>query len=212
MGDSSLRDPIASALLSDSHYERLRARRYSLFDASIPRTLALQGLVLGTLALVLPLAMTLPASARGLFPGGDPLTSTPKILLLGAYAGAIETVAAAGLVYVGYRRYRHNDTLSEREARRLLNVKDVASMVGLVTGAAAVLALDGFFLLGHAGHDALGAFFAAGGENPFAATPIPVTVVGIAVPAGVLSVALFALSVTFARCLPPEVPPTEATR
>ena len=204
MGDSSLGDPIASALLSDSHYERLRARRYSLFDTSIPRTLALQGLVFGTLALVLPLAMTLPASARGLFPGGDPIASTPKIMLLGAYAGAIETVAAAGLVYVGYRRYRRHGTLSEHEARRLLNVKDVASMIGLVTGTAAVVALDGFFLLGHAGQGALSAFFAAGGENPFAATPIPVTVVSIAAPAGVLSVVLFALSVAFARCLPPR--------
>jgi hypothetical protein len=202
MGDSSLRDPIASALLSDSHYERLRARRYSLFETSIPQTLALQGLILATLALVLPLAMTLPASARALFPGGDPLASTPKILLLGAYAGAIETAAGLGLAYVGYRLYRHHGNLSEHEARHLLNVEDVASMIGLVTGAVAVLALDGFFLLGHAGQGAISAFLAAGGKNPFAATPIPVTVVGIAVPAAVLSIVLFALSWTFARCLP----------
>jgi hypothetical protein len=123
-------------------------------------------------------------------------------MLLGAYAGAIETVAAAGLAYVGYSLYRRHGTLGEREARRLLNLKDVASMIGLVTGAAAVAALNGFFLLGHAGQGAISAFFAAGGENPFAATPIPVTVVGIAVPAGVLSIVLFALSWAFARHLP----------
>jgi hypothetical protein len=201
MGDNSIRDPVASALLSDSHYERLRARRYSVFDQSIPRKLAFQGFVLATLALVYPLAMTLPASARTLFPGGDPLASTPKILLLGAYAGALETVAALGLVYVGFRLHRSRGDIGEREARRLLNVEDVASMVSLVTGAAAVAAVDGFFLLGHAGPEAMSAFLAAGGKNPFAATPIPVSVPSIAVPAGVLSVILFALSWVFARRL-----------
>jgi len=203
MGDSSLRDPVASALLSDSHYERLRARRYSLLDTSIPQTLALQGVILGALALVLPLAMTLPATVRTLFPGGTPLRSTTKIMLLGSYAGAIETAAVLGLAYVGYRRYRRQGELSEHEARRLLNVKDVATMIGLVTGAAAVVALDGFFLLGHAGRGAISAFLAAGGENPFAATPIPVTVVGVAVPAGLLAIVCFALSWVFARHLPP---------
>ncbi|MFT4963663.1 MAG: hypothetical protein ACI9PP_000940 [Halobacteriales archaeon] len=202
MGDSSLQDPIASALLSDSHYERLRARRYSLFDTSIPQTLALQGVVLGALALVLPLAMTLPATVRALFPEGTPLWSTPKIMLLGSYAGAIETAAVLGLVYVGYCRYRRQGELSEHEARRLLNVKDVATMIGLVTGAAAVVALDGFFLLGHAGGEAISAFLAAGGENPFAATPLPVSVVGVAVPAGLLAIGCFALSWVFARYLP----------
>jgi len=195
-------DPITAALLGESQYERARARRYSLFKQSIPRKLALQGFVLAALALVYPLAITLPASSRALFPGGDPLASTPKILLLGAYAGTIELVAVLGLVYVGYRVQRDHGDLGEREAHRLLNVEDVASMISLVTGAAAVAAVNGFFLLGHGGQDAMSAFFAAGGENPFAATPIPVTVVSIAVPAAVLSVTLFALSVAFARCLP----------
>jgi hypothetical protein len=199
--NDGLDDPIASALLGGSTYERLRARRYSLFKQSLPRKLALQSAVLGALALVFPLAVTLPSSARSLFPGGEPLSAAPKILVLGAYAGVIEVVAAAGLVYVGYRRLRSDDTLSEGEARTLLNVEDVASMISLVTGAAAVAAVDGFFLLAHGG-DAMAAFLAAGGENPFAGTPIPVTVPGIAVPAAVLAVVLFVLSRLFERRLP----------
>lgn len=202
MADDRHEDPVAAALLSESQYERLRVGRYSLFTQSIPQKLALQGVVLTLLALVWPLAATLPASTRALFPGGDPLTATPKILLLGAYAGAIEAVAALGLAYVGYCRLRRGDELSERDARHLLTVEDVASMISLVTGLAAVVAVDGFFLLGHAGDRAMTAFFAAGGENPFAATPIPVTVPGIAVPAVVLAVLLFLSSWAFARRLP----------
>jgi hypothetical protein len=202
MEDSSCEDPVASALLGESHYERLRVRRYSLFKLSIPRKLALQGLILGMLALVLPLAMTLPTSTRALFPGGDPLSSTPKILVLGAYAATIEVTAALGLVYVGYRLLSRGDELTEHEARRLLNVEDVASMISLVTGLASVVAVNGFFLLGHAGEAATSAFLAAGGQNPFAHTPIPVTVPGLAITAGVSAVLLLALGWLFSHRLP----------
>lgn len=197
MEDEHAHDPITSALLSDSHYDRLRLRRYGLFRQSISTKLALQGVVFATLALVFPLAATLPASTRALFPGGDPLSSTPKILVLGAYAGALETVAALGLVYVGYRLYQGRDDLTEQEARHLLNVEEVASAISLVTGVAAVAAVDGFFLLGHAGEEAMAAFMAAGGNNPFAAGVIPVTVWTVAVPAAVGAVVLFGLSWLF---------------
>ena len=202
MGDDRHEDPIASALLGGSQYERLRVQRYSMFKQSIPRKLALQGVILTALALVLPLATTLPASARAMFPGGAPLTSAPKILLLGAYAGALETVAVGGLVYVGYRRIRRGDALSEHEAEHLLTVEDVASMISLVTGLVAVAVVDGFFLLGHAGEEAMAAFLAAGGRNPFAAASVPVTVVDVATAAGVLAVVAFGLSWLFTRHLP----------
>jgi hypothetical protein len=193
MGDHDPPDDVAAALLGDSTYDRLRVTRYRLFDQSVPRKLTLQGLVFAALALVYPLASTMPASTRDMFAGGDPLASTPKILLLGAWAGAIETTAALGLVYVGVTLHRNRGDLDERQARRLLTVEDVASMVALVTGAVAILVLDGFFLLGHAGPTAISTFLEAGGQNPYAATPIPVTVPGVAVPAAVLSVLLLGL-------------------
>jgi hypothetical protein len=198
--EGSVDDPIASALVGGTVYERLRVERYQLFHQSIPVKLALQGSVLTALALVLPLAMTLPASTRSFFPGGDPLTASPKILLLGAYAGAIELVAAVGLCYVGYRRLRSNE-LGEAEARHLLNVEDVASMISLVTGTTAVLAVDGFFLLGHGGAEAVGELLAAGGSNPFAGTAIPVTVVGVTLPAALLALVLFVGSYYLSRRL-----------
>ncbi|ELZ83189.1 hypothetical protein C453_14326 [Haloferax elongans ATCC BAA-1513] len=198
-GDDGFDDPIASALLGQSAYERVRVRRRSLFKQHLAYKLALQSAIFGALALVLPLAMTLPASTQRLFPGGEPLSSAPKILVLGAYAGAIEAVAALGLVYVGYQRVQRGDVMSEGEAAHLLNVEDAATMISLVTGAAAVVTLDGFFLLGHAGQELLAGYLAAGGGNPFAGTEIPVSVPAVAIPAAVLAVVLFVLSRYFRR-------------
>ncbi|WP_435333264.1 hypothetical protein [Haloarchaeobius sp. TZWWS8] len=200
--EDSFDDPIASAVVAGTAYERLRVRRFSLFSQSIPRKLAWQGIILLGLALVLPLAMTLPESTRTFFPGGDPVWSAPKILLLGAYAGTIELVGGAGLVYVASRRLQSDDDLSEHEARRLLNVEDVASMISLVTGAVAVFAVDGFLLLGHGGEPAVRSFLAAGGRNPFAGTPVPVSAVVVAVPAVLLAAFLFAWSWHLNRRLP----------
>ncbi|WP_396612162.1 hypothetical protein ACH9L7_02420 [Haloferax sp. S1W] len=201
-GDDSFDDPIARALLGQSAYERVRVRRRSLFKQHLSHKLALQSAIFGVVALVLPLAMTLPSSTQVLFPGGDPLSSTPKILVLGAYAGAIQTVAALGLVYVGYQRLQRDEVMSEGEAAHLLNVEDAATTMSLVTGAAAVVTLDGFFILGHAGQDLLVKYITAGGGNPFASTDIPVTVPWVAIPAAILAVVLFALSRVFRRRLP----------
>lgn len=199
--DKQFEDPIAAALLSDSVYDSLRVRRRSLFKQSLPRKLAWQSAILAALAMVLPLAVALPESTRTLFPTGDPLSSTPKILLLGAYAGGIEAIAALGLIYVGVRRLRHDGSLTERQARRLLDIEDMASLFSLVTGPFAVLAFDGVFLLAVSGNDAMATFFAAGGDNPFASAAIPVTLLEVTAVAGVLAVAVFAVSRLFERHL-----------
>ncbi|KAB1188010.1 MULTISPECIES: hypothetical protein [Haloferax] len=200
--ENHIDDPIASALLSDSTYERLRVRRRSLFKQPLSRKLAWQSLILAALAMVLPIALALPESTRMLFPSGNPLWSTPRIIVIGAYAGAIQVVAALGLVYVGYKRIRRGAELTEREARRLLDIEDVASIFSLVTGPFAVAVFDGMFLLGYGGQDALAMFLAAGGDNPFAVSTLPVTVFGVTVTAAVLAVVLFAVSRLFDSLLP----------
>ncbi|WP_410767003.1 hypothetical protein [Haloferax sp. DFSO60] len=200
-GDEQFHDPIAAALLSDSTYERLRVRRRSLFKQPLSRKLAWQSGILAALGLIVPLSLLLPTSTRTLFPPGDILWSSPKILLLGAYAGTIVTVSALALAYVGYRRVTASGALSEREASRLLNIEDVASLISLITGLSAIVAINGIFILGQGGDRAMSMFFAAGGENPFAATTIPVSVVGVGGAAIVAAVFIFALSRVFARRL-----------
>lgn len=193
-GTDEVEDPIAAAVIGGSTYERLRLQRGTLFDQPISRKLAWQAAILGALALVLPFAATLPPSARALFPGGDPLAAAPRVLVLGAYVGTVELAAAAALCYVGYQRLRRGDDLSERTAHRLLTVEEVASVLSLVTGAAAVAAVNGVFLLGHRNSEAMATLLEAGGSNPLAGTVVPASVSGVALCAVGLAAVLFVLS------------------
>ncbi|WP_323676498.1 hypothetical protein [Halorubellus sp. PRR65] len=192
-GNDSVEDRHAAALLGDSQYERIKLQRYSLFKQSLPRTLALQGLILAALALVLPLALSQPEPTRALL-GGDVLAAEPKFLFLGAYAGAIEFVGVVGCCYVAYRRLATDDGLSEREVHDLLAIEDAATHVSLVTGGAAVAVVHGFFLVGLAGDPFVGRFQTFVGRNPFEPGLIPVSVTGVAAAATVLAVLALGLS------------------
>lgn len=192
-GNDSVEDRHAAALLGDSQYERIKLQRYSLFKLSLPRTLALQGLILAALALVLPLALSQPEPTRTLL-GGDVLAAEPKFLFLGAYASAIELVGVLGVCYVAYRRLTADDVLSEREVHDLLAIEDAATHVSLVTGGAAVAVVHGFFLIGLAGDPLVGRFQTLVGRNPFEPGIIPISVGGVAVAAAVLAVLALGLS------------------
>jgi multisubunit Na+/H+ antiporter MnhB subunit len=200
-GNDHVDDPRASALLGDSTYERIRMQRYSLFQQSIPKKLGWQSLILGALALVVPMAMMQPETTRALL-GGDPLSAAPKFLFLGMYASAIEFVATLGLCYVAYRRITAEDALDERQVRDLLAIEDVASNVSLVTGGAAVAAVHGFFLLGLGGEPIVEEVVSLAGRNPFTDGFIPATVTLVAASATVLAVFSFALSRVLADRLP----------
>jgi hypothetical protein len=192
-GDDTVEDRHAAALLGDSRYQKIKLRRYSLFKQSIPRTLALQGLILAALAFVAPLALTQPESTRALL-GGDALAAAPKFLFLGAYASAIQFVGVVGLTYVAYRRLTTDDVLSEREVHDLLALEDAVTHLSLVTGGAAVAVVDGFFLLGLAGNPLVDRFQALAGRNPFEPGLIPVSVTWVAITAAVLATLAFGLS------------------
>jgi hypothetical protein len=165
--DHSLDDPLADALLSGSTYDRLRVQRFSYFKQTIPQKLVVQSGLLFTLAFVLPLAAGFPAETKALFAGHAPVVASPKALLLGLVAAAIELGTAATLIVVTVARLRIGPEMTVETARRLLNVEDVATLLGFVTGGAAVLLTVGFFLLGYAGPDALASFVTAGGTSPY---------------------------------------------
>ncbi|WP_129113292.1 hypothetical protein [Halegenticoccus tardaugens] len=189
--DTQIEDEIARAMLSESPYERLRMRRFSYFKQSIPRKLAWQSGLLVLLALVLPIAATLPPAVKASFSGGSVLAASPKIALLGAFAAVIEIGTAGCLGGVALRRLRLEPTLTERQARTLLNLEDVASMVGLVTGGFAVLLTNAFFLLGHGGAATVAAYVDAGGQNPFGSSEVGVSVAGVSIVAAVAAVVVY---------------------
>lgn len=183
-------DYITRAVLADCALERLRVRRIGTFKQPVPRKLSwLSGLLLA-LALALPLTATFPASVRQTFPGADPVAAAPKVLVLGLVGGIV--VVAAGAVLIALEVARHRlAPVSESRAWTMLNLEEVASLVGFVTGGAAIVLTDGFLLMGHGGAEALGTYLAVvGGEAnplaPVAAAPDVVTVAGGAFVAGLL--------------------------
>lgn len=195
-------DPIADALLGDSTYERLRARRYALVNGRIPRKLAWQSAFLLALALVVPITATYPAPVQAAFPSGDPLWSTPLVLWFGVYAGVIQIGSATCLMAVTALRCRHEPQLSESQATTLLNVEDVASMFGLVTGGFAVVLTLGFFLVGHFGAESLEAFVDATPRNPYRETAVAFPVVAVGAAATACSAVVYLSSRYLAARLP----------
>lgn len=171
-------DPLADALLSGSTYDRLRVQRFSYFKQTIPQKLVIQSGLLFTLAFVLPLAAGFPAETKALFTS-QPVAASPKALLLGLVAAGIELGTAATLVVVAVVRLRIGPEMTADTAHRLLNVEDVATLLGFVTGGAAVVLTVGFFLLGYAGPDALASFVGAGGTSPYAPSGAGVSVAAL---------------------------------
>ena len=168
--DDPYDDPVADALVAGSVYERLRVTRVGSFKQPIPRKLRWKSALLFALALTLPLFAVMPADVRALFPGGDPLAGSPKIIVLGLVGGAATFAAGLGLLAVLYARVRVADRMTEHRAETLLSLEEVASLVGFVTGGPAIAITLAFVLLGLGGEAALDAYVSLTGRNPFAGT------------------------------------------
>jgi hypothetical protein len=192
-------DPIANALLSDSTYERLQVERFRHFKQPLPTKLLWMSGLLVALALVFPVALAYPEFAPGVL-GASPVFAAPRIALLGAVGGTVEVAAALVLVAVAVRRRQLEPSITESQAERLLNVEDVATLIGLGTGGASIALTDAFFLLGLAGPDAV-AFFTADGNGPFLASGTDVTIGALALAAALAAVLVAALGLGLRRRL-----------
>lgn len=164
-------DPIADALLSGSTYERMRATRVSVFAQPVPRRLGWQAAVLGAVALVAPLWIVAPAGVRA--------AASPKAAAVGLFAVGVQVLAAGGLAGAAALRARAGD-LDEDAAARLLAVEEVASLLGLGTGGVATAVTLVLFALGVAGPDAVAAYVATGGGDPFVPSGLGVPVTAVA--------------------------------
>jgi hypothetical protein len=157
-------DPIADALVSDCPYRRAAVERYRPVRGPVSRTLLRQASLLVTLALAFPIVATYPASTRRL--SAVPVAeSFPKVLLVGALGGAVQLLAAG--VLVGLVLARSRGPITERTARRLVSLEDLATTVSLGTGGLAIVFTVGYLTLGHA-EDALAAV-TRGTTDPYAA-------------------------------------------
>ncbi|MFB6281010.1 MAG: hypothetical protein ABEH40_03220 [Haloferacaceae archaeon] len=185
-------DPIAEALLSDSPYERLRAREFRVLGGAIPRKLAWQSYLLLSLAALLPLVGLLPPGVRETYIG-DAALATPRWAVIALFAVGVLWLTGLGHAGIALRLLALGPGISEVQARELLSLENVCSLFGFGTAGVAVLATYAFVGIGFAGLDTLMAYAAVAG-NPFTPAPLPVTVGSVAIVAMVGAVVLKFLS------------------
>ncbi|NLV12821.1 hypothetical protein [Haloarcula argentinensis] len=188
--DSQPDDTIAQAIISGSTYERLRYERHSYLRQTVPRTLALQSALLGALALLLPIYGLYPDSTAAFLPSIDPAIASPKVLLLGLFGGALQLFGATLLVGSVLYRVRLAP-LTERQAHAALNAEDFARYVGLGTGGLAIVISICLFAVGLGGGDAVSAYVAFTGRNPFVDSGFGLSVGAVSLFAFVASVTVF---------------------
>ncbi len=194
--DVPANDWITDSVLDGSTYDRLRVRRFSYFKQPISQKLTWMAGLLALVALVAPIALTLPSSASETFPGRDPLTASPKVVLLGLFAIVVVFTAAASLTAVELYR-RRLEPVSETQAKRLLNLEELASLIGLVTGSAMILLTLGLFAVGYGGESALASFVGSGGGHPFEPSGTGLSVARLAVLSLTASGTVFSLRTQF---------------
>lgn len=171
-------DPVASALVGDSVYERLRYQRRWLFTQSIGRKLRWQSIELFLLAAGVPLLFGYPGGLASALEV-DPLAPAPNIAILGLIGGAITFFAGLGLVGVALGRQRL-EPMDEETATSVLALEEVASLVGLVTGGTTIAVTLLFVVLGITDAAAMEAYVATLGQDPFADTTVDIPVVLVA--------------------------------
>ncbi|SHH28312.1 hypothetical protein [Halobaculum gomorrense] len=179
----SRNDPIAAALLSESAYQRSRYRRFGWFNQSLTRKLTLQSYLLYILAAVLPVLTLLPSRIRGAYLGGPIAETAPRVCVAALAAAVIVAAGGLGLIGVALFVLVRGDELTDETARAVRSVERAASMAGLATGGVATVAVVSFALIGFGGVDAVTAWVAAGGGNPYASSGVglPVATVAVAV-------------------------------
>jgi hypothetical protein len=190
--DTAPADPILDRVLSDSAYERERLQRFSHFKQPIPQKLALQGALLGSLALLIPLYSLYPASSAPYLPSMDPVVASPKVLFLGVFGAAVELGTATLLVGAALYRVRE-EPVTDDQAHSILNVETFASYLGFGTGGVVIALTLAFFALGLGGAETLAWYVSlTDGVNPFTATGMPISVghLGTVALAGALAIAV----------------------
>jgi hypothetical protein len=188
----SFDDPIADMLLSDSLYDRLRARQLSYFAQPIDRKLTWQSYLLFALAALLPVLWFLPSGVREAYLP-TVASSSPKLTFVALVAVVFVSATGVGHAFVEYVRVRFYP-LDERQARDLVAFEGLCSMLGFGTGGLAAFSTYALVLLGFGGRDLIEAFLAAGGGNPFAPSALNITVGLVAVVALLSAVGLQLLS------------------
>ncbi|WP_336001585.1 hypothetical protein [Halorientalis halophila] len=195
MGDENdgVDDEFAATICSGSTYERVRLRRRTYVSQSTITKLGWQSLLLGGLALLLPIYLSFPATATPFIGSPDPAVASPKVLVLGLAGATVVSITAVTLVGATLYRVR-NYPLDPAQARTVVDVEEVASALAFGTGGLTIGLTLGYFLLGLSGGPAIERYVSAmDGGNPFAASGLGLSVAEFAVGALLAAVCLLAI-------------------
>ena len=116
------------------------------------------------------------------------------VVVLGLVGGTVVLLGGVTLAAVGLLRVRLEPTMTEWQADTLLNLEEVASLLGIGTGGIGILLTLAFTAIGFGGSEAVGAYVQTMGTSPFATAGVPwLSVSSVAAFAFVGGVALFTL-------------------
>jgi len=128
MTGSGSDDPLATALIDGSAYERVRVQRMSTFDQRIPRKLHRFGWLLYLLAAALLSLAVLPPATEAVLPV-DPLANSTKVLVLGLIGGSVVVAMGVALILNALAAVRLTP-MDESTAESLLALEEMASQKG----------------------------------------------------------------------------------
>jgi len=177
--DDDIEDPVAESLLSEDAFRRLRIEQSMGVGWTTVRRLRVQALIAAALALVYPLG------------GYAGVGESPITIVVGVFGGTIVTGGAAAVTAVAVVRLRADGELTQTAAEELITLEELATMLSLVTGGAAVAATHALFLTAVFAPDALAGLMR---RDPFAPTGTPLTLSVVAVAALAVSVTIALLS------------------
>ena len=167
-----------------------------MFKQPLHRKLRWQSGLLSALALILPLMAVFPAEVRASLPGGGSMAAAAsKVVVLGLVGGTVVLLGGLTLTIIGALRVRLEPTMTEWQADTLLNVEEVASLLGIGLGGAGIAMALGFTAIGFGGPGAVATYVQTMGANPFSTVGVEwITASSVATLAFVGSVALFTAS------------------
>lgn len=169
--DDDIEDPVAESLLSEDVFRRLRIEQSMGVGWTTVRRLQAQALIAAALALVYPLGSVAEVG------------ESPVIVVVGVFGGAVVTGGAGAVTAVAIARLRADGDLTQTAAEELITLEELATMLSLVTGGAAVAATHVLFLAAIFAPETLAGLMR---RDPFAPTGTPLTLGAVA--AGALAV------------------------
>jgi hypothetical protein len=172
MSEGSPEDPVASALVDGTTYERVRARRISTFAQPIPRKLHRLGWLLFALAAALISTAALPRATTTTL-AADPFGTTTKLSVLAAIAGSVAAAMGVALVANGFVHGRL-EPMDEATAESLLALEEMASVIGFTIGGVLAALAVAIILAAHAGPQPVEALLVVTRTSPYEAVGSPV--------------------------------------